>query len=375
VRAALLAIALAGCNVVQIQQAGIVRGLRAQGLELQHAELGDDHVRFFHRRGEGTPVVLVHGFGGAAHWQWHAVVPGIDAPIVMPDLLWFGGSSSRNDDFTLGHQVRALIALLDHLGYERVDIVGISYGGLVAYELAASHPERVRRLVMVDSPGREYTREVYRDLCERFGVDDMSEVLVPEDERGVRVLLELAYEEPPWIPDYVLVQIRAALYSQNREEQRALLRTLLRDLDRLREGPDPTAETLVVWGEHDTVFPLEIGRRLAARLSARLEVIERARHAPNVERRDPARVPALSGGHCLSAGPQAGGSGPCTCVSALPVPRCRARSPVLVSRRSEQAAVDRVTLSTSCSTVRDGDRPRSVSVIFPQRSQRIPDAP
>lgn len=282
--ALVVALAGIGCNVVQLQQAGIVGSLREHGMETRHAELGEAEVRYLHRAGEGTPVLLVHGFGGSALWQWYRLVPALDRrPLVAPDLLWFGGSTSRVADHSLDQQVRAMVALLDRLGYERVDVVGISYGGLVAYELAASHPDRVRRLVVVDSPGREYTRQDYRALCDRFGVDHIGEILIPEDERGVRTLLGLAYADPPWLPDFALWQTLDLLYGAHRVEQLALLDAMLRDLDLLRARPDPIAETLLIWGRDDPVFPLAIGRRLASRLDARLAIIDRARHAPNLE--------------------------------------------------------------------------------------------
>lgn len=280
---ACLALLIAGCNVVQLQQAAIVRSMRGAGLELHEAELGEDRVRYFHREGEGTPVVLVHGFGGSALWQWSGVVPALEGrPIVAPDLLWFGGSYSPSTDYTLDRQVRTLLALLDERGYSRVDVVGISYGGLVAYELAAAFPDRVRRLVMVASPGRE--RVDYGPLLRRLGLAHLAELVIPEDARGVERLLGLAYAEPPWLPELVLWQVHEALYGAHRDEQRALLDDLLRTP---RRGRHPTAEALVVWGRDDPIFALPIGRRLAERLNARLEIVDRARHAPNVER--PAR--------------------------------------------------------------------------------------
>jgi pimeloyl-ACP methyl ester carboxylesterase len=285
IAAVVLAGVLAGCNVIQIQQASIVRSMQGAGLEMAEVELGEDHVRYFHREGEGTPVLLVHGFGGSALWQWHYLATALEGrTVVMPDLLWFGGSYSPSTDHSLDHQVSTMARLLEHLGYERVDVVGVSYGGLIAYELAASQPELVRRMVLVDSPGREYTRRDYEQLCARFGVEHIGDMLIPDDEHDVRVLLDIAYAEPPPVPDFALLQVQGTLYGGHREDQRALLDALLRDIDALRARPDPSAEALLVWGRDDPIFPMSIARRLAGRLGARLMVIENARHAPNVER-------------------------------------------------------------------------------------------
>lgn len=284
--------ALPGCNVVRWQQAALAGDLRDRGLESADARVGEATVHHWRRRGEGTPVVFLHGFGTPAIWQWQAQIDAFpERPLVLPDLLHFGGSTRRGA-FSLDAQVEAIDGLLESLGIEEADVVGISYGGLVAYELAASRPERVRRLVLIDSPGRAYRRSDLARLRSRFGVRRAEELFIPTTDAETRRLIGLAYADPPWIPDLLLQQVREVFY-RDPVSLRALVRSLTGDLERLRARPDPVAPTLLVWGREDAVFPLPIGRRLAARLGdrARLVVIDHAAHAPNVEH--PERVNAL----------------------------------------------------------------------------------
>jgi pimeloyl-ACP methyl ester carboxylesterase len=282
--AALLA-SLTGCNVIALQQAGMERSLRSAGLAPADVRLGADTVHYW-AGGHGPTVLLLHGFGGSATWLWVPQVLDLarDHRVILPDLLWFGDSRSDDHDFTLDHQVRAVEALLDRLGDREADVVGVSYGGLVAHELASDRPEAFRHLVLVDTPGRVYTREDYRLLCRRLRVDALSKILVPRDADGVETLLGLAYFDPPAAPTFALEQALAALYASFRQERVALLDALLRDIDVLEARPVTLrAKTLVVWGREDPVFPLEIGERLARGLRAPLRVIDHARHAPNLE--------------------------------------------------------------------------------------------
>ncbi len=99
------------------------------------------------------------------------------------------------------------------------------------------------------------------------------------------VLLGLAYFDPPWGP-----RVRAGadalttLYSQDKHERRALLDSLLQNMDSMEARPVTLrARPMVVWGREDPVFPLAIGERLAYGLKAPLRVVEKARHAPNLE--------------------------------------------------------------------------------------------
>jgi pimeloyl-ACP methyl ester carboxylesterase len=279
---------LTGCNVVAWQQARIEGGMRGAGLEAQTVRLGADTVHYW-AGGHGPTVVLVHGFGGSAEWLWYPQADDLakDHRVIVPDLLWFGDSRSDARDFTIDHQVRAVEALLDRLDAREADVVGVSYGGLVAHELASDRAGAVRHLVLVDTPGRVYTREDYRLLCRRFHVAQLGEVLIPTDADGVSNLLGLAYFDPPWVPGFALAQALAALYTPYRAERLALLDGLLDNMDTIEGRPATlTARTMVVWGREDPVFPLEIGERLAKRLQAPLRIVEDARHAPNLEHPD-----------------------------------------------------------------------------------------
>lgn len=290
-RACLAVLVLAtACNVVQWQQASLVASLRERGLASREVALDGATVRVWTRAGEGTPVMLLHGFGTAAHWQWGEQVRALEGrPIVMPDLLWFGRSTSRARDFSLDHQVRAVAGLLGALGHAQVDVVGLSYGGMVAVELATAHPSLVRRLVVVDSPGRAFSRADHAALLARYRVDHIGRVMIPERDEDVRRMMDAAYAHPPPAPDFVLPQIREAFFPpRRRADLYAVLDALVRDLDVLRARPDPRVPALVVWGSDDPIFPLSLAHRLRRRLGpgTGLAVIDDARHTPNLERPD-----------------------------------------------------------------------------------------
>jgi pimeloyl-ACP methyl ester carboxylesterase len=276
---------LTGCNVIALKQAGIERTMRDAGMAPADVKIGADTVHYW-AGGHGPTVLLVHGFGASATWLWYPQVEDLarDHRVILPDLLWFGDSSSTDRDFSLDHQVRMVEALLDRLGEREADVVGVSYGGLLAHELASDRPAAVKHLMLVDTPGRVYTREDYHLLCRRMRVKHLGEVLVPRDPVGVDTLLGLAYFDPPTVPGFALKQALDALYSNYREERVALLDTLLRDIDVLEARPVTLrAKTMVLWGREDPVFPLEVGERLARGLRAPLRVIDHARHAPNLE--------------------------------------------------------------------------------------------
>ena len=285
----LLLMLLPGCNVVRWQQHRLEDQLHELQMVQSTRTIGDAQLAFWDGGRVGKahrPVLFIHGFGGSALWTWTPQVADLarDRRVVMPDLLWFGGSRSSGSDFSLDRQVAAIDGMLTELGITAVDVVGISYGGLVASELSAAHPEHVTKLVLVDSPGRVFTLADQKALLERFATDDFSKVLLPTAADDVARLMRLAYAHPPWVPGFALDQSLEVLFVPHRREQARLLDTLWAELaeGHARSG-EVKAPTLIIWGREDPLFPIEIAHRLAAAMNARLEVIEDAKHFPNAE--------------------------------------------------------------------------------------------
>ena len=103
--------------------------------------------------GTGAPLLLVHGW--PQHWyEWRGLVAELSTErrLIMPDLRGFGWSEVPSGPIEPEVFVRDLLALLDTLELEQVDVVGHDWGGFSSLLLAARHPERVRRLLAVSSP-------------------------------------------------------------------------------------------------------------------------------------------------------------------------------------------------------------------------------
>ncbi|MFF0115172.1 alpha/beta fold hydrolase [Streptomyces prasinus] len=114
-----------------------------------------DGVRLAHRdRGRGEPVIFIHGTPSHSY-EWRDVVPHIEAAgfrTVTYDLLGYGRSERPVDrDTSVAAQTDLLGHLLDALGVDRAAIVAHDIGGAIGQRFAVAHPERVRRLMLIDS--------------------------------------------------------------------------------------------------------------------------------------------------------------------------------------------------------------------------------
>lgn len=111
-----------------------------------------DTPLFVRDSGEGRPLLLVHGLMATGE----TFMPVMEAlagryTVIVPDLRGHGRSSHLGGSLTVEHHVRDLTGLLDHIGVEQADVLGYSQGGAVTQSLARDYPDRVRRLVLVNT--------------------------------------------------------------------------------------------------------------------------------------------------------------------------------------------------------------------------------
>ncbi len=118
------------------------RFVEAGGLRMHVAEAG-----------AGEPLLLVHGW--PQHWyQWRGVIQRLagERRLIVPDLRGLGWTDAPPGPVNPDVFARDLIALLDALGLDKVDLAGHDWGGFTSLLLAARHPERFRKVVALSTP-------------------------------------------------------------------------------------------------------------------------------------------------------------------------------------------------------------------------------
>jgi pimeloyl-ACP methyl ester carboxylesterase len=110
---------------------------------------------YYEVHGEGRPLVLLNGIMMSTK-SWALFVESFsrDNRLILVDFIDQGQSGAMEEAYTQELQVAMLVALFDHLGLDRVNLVGISYGGEVALRLVVTHTHRVERLVLFNTAAR-----------------------------------------------------------------------------------------------------------------------------------------------------------------------------------------------------------------------------
>ncbi|KAL6867738.1 hypothetical protein ACP4OV_015762 [Aristida adscensionis] len=234
------------------------------------------------------PLLLLHGFGGDAKWTWARNLPRLARRfhVYAPDLVFFGAHSRSDSPLrSVAFQARCAADAMRLLGVHRYDLAGISYGGFVAYRMAAVEARDAVERVVIMTSGVAATPGEMRAMAAR---EDraVEEVLLPQTADGLRFLVRRSmHRPPPWMPDFVLDDFIQLMFVDQRKERFELLHELLKNGAGINPLPVLTQETLILWGDKDRVFPIDLAYRLQRHLGerSRLEVIKNAGHALQLE--------------------------------------------------------------------------------------------
>jgi pimeloyl-ACP methyl ester carboxylesterase len=173
------------------------------------------HVR---SAGTGPAVVLLHGYGETGD-MWIPLAAALmkDHQVIVPDLRGLGLSAKPPGGFDKKTQAADVAAVMDALGAAKADVVAHDIGNMVAFQVAARYPQRVRRLVLIDAPvpGVGPWDEVLKNPLLwhfRFGGPDMERLVAGRE----RIYLDRFWNEFSASPDRFTESARvhyAALYA------------------------------------------------------------------------------------------------------------------------------------------------------------------
>jgi pimeloyl-ACP methyl ester carboxylesterase len=254
-------------------------------------ELETGRVSYVELGSGDPPVLFVHGLG--AQWRvWAETLPAIARRrrCIAIDLPGFGDSEVGAAPVSISGYAEVLERFCDHLGLDRVVVVGNSMGGFVAAEFALLAPDRVSGLVLADAAGMVPTRgETSRALPflwtstllgARMAAASGSVAARP---RLRRAALRMIVDDAAALPaDLTYWALLAPPGPSTRAALRASFSYLTHEWgERLRGISCPT---LIIWGDGDSLIPVRHAGEYARRIpGARIVRIPRAGHLPMIE--------------------------------------------------------------------------------------------
>ena len=266
-----------------LKRADLERSYLAAPTDMLQVAGIDLHVRDSGPK-DAPAVLMLHGFGSSLHtWEPWAQDLSRDLRVIRIDLPGSGlGSPDPHNDYTDARSIQVILALLDQLHVAKTSVVGHSMGGRIAWMLAATHPERVTKLVLIApdgfaSPGFDYGKP-------------------PEVPAALQLM---RYTLPKWLlrmnlaPAYAdatsMTDERATRYHDLMLAPDSRSAMIARMQQSVLVDPVPllqriSAPTLLVWGQQDAMIPFTNAADYTRALAhSQLVALDGVGHLPHEE--------------------------------------------------------------------------------------------
>ncbi len=229
---------------------------------------------------DAPALLLLHSLGTSAA-LWDPILPALTGfRVLRPDMRGHGRTAATPGPYSIDLLAHDALAVLQHLGIDRVAVVGLSIGGLIAQQLAHLAPNRVASLVLMDTALAIPPARLWSERAATVRAEGMAAVV-----DGV-----LARWLTPAAPAHTVEQLRLMILAAQREGYAACCEAIAAADLHLQSG-HIGAPTLVIVGADDPATPVASAEALRATIpGARLEIIPNASHIPTAEQ--PAAIAA-----------------------------------------------------------------------------------
>jgi pimeloyl-ACP methyl ester carboxylesterase len=224
--------------------------------------------------GEGQPLLFLHAGHGFDSADPLIARLAKAHKVIAPSLPGFGASPRPDDVTTVDDIAYRMLDLIEDLGLENLIVVGVSFGGWVAAELATKGSSRIARLVLIDPVGCKFGDRETRDIVDIYAhtAQEIPTLFFADEAKGMAVLHNLDFKDLP--------EETAMRFARNREALTlfgwapTLYNPKLKG--RLHRIKVPT---LVLWGADDRIVSADYGRKYAQGIpDARFESVSGAGH-------------------------------------------------------------------------------------------------
>lgn len=217
----------------------------------------DDMQIHYRITGQGKPLVLIHGYGGSL-WNWEEWTNILQDSfqVISVDLPGFGFTGPRPDgDYSTEMYVDVLDRFFDQIGIDSFYIAGNSMGGGISWQYTLTHPERVEKLILVNSAG--YPREVAGSAPIGFkilGLPGVSKIITKVTPRSImRKTVEGIYGDKSLVTEEEVTQFIDLMRRPGNRQALLDKRDAPRGLgsDQIKNIKVPT---LIIWGDQDRLI-------------------------------------------------------------------------------------------------------------------------
>ena len=259
--------------------------------EDRYIQIGSLKTRYWALGDKGSIVILIHGLAASAEiWMRNVEALARHHRVYVPDLIGFGRADKPGPSFSPLDYIPFFDDFMKALSIDRASLVGQSLGGGIALQYTLRFPQKVAKLVLVDSAG--LGKEVIWTL-RLMSIPLLGEIFTRPSRKGVEFVFKLAVRDQalitkdfvelyygfftqPGFREFFLRLLRRIVNARGGREE--LLAPIKNNLSTIRQP------VLIIWGDKDRVLPVKHGYLAKEKLpNARLEIMEGCGHIPFFE--------------------------------------------------------------------------------------------
>lgn len=243
---------------------------------------GAGFTMFYEDRGEGIPLLLIHGYPlNCQMWQPQLEDLSDIARVIAPDLRGHGDSSSVPGAYSMELLAKDCAALLDYVGISQpIIICGLSMGGYVAMAFFRMYPSKLKGLILAstragaDSPEVRSQRSKVVNQIPKEGIQPIASSM------SQKLLAPMNYLKNPTL----VTKIKSMIEMTSMEGIRGAQLGMMDRFDSHATLKQIEIPTLVIHGHEDQIVPLSEAEEMKAEMKySKLVIISHAGHLPNLE--------------------------------------------------------------------------------------------
>ena len=266
--------------------------MSTQKPQVQYTKVGQINTRFWALGDEGSTVLLIHGIGGSLEdWMLNANALARHNRVYALDLVGSGHSDKPSVSYSFSYLAQFVNDFMEAQNIDRASLIGHSLGGGVTLQFTIQFPDKVDKLVLVNSAGLGKEASIFFRLP---ALPILGELLTRPSRKGTANLLKACVHDPAVVTDE-LIELGYSLAvlpgAQNaflstvrslgnfRGIRKDVLRSIVDNLGTI------TAPTLVFWGQQDRILPVAHAYIAEKRIpNARLHIFNPCGHLTQLER-------------------------------------------------------------------------------------------
>lgn len=250
-----------------------------KGLKVYYKEKGS----------KGKVLLFIHGFS-ASTWSWRLNMEPLskDFHVYALDLKGFGYTAKPKDsDYTLNAQAKLVADFMDALKIKSATLIGNSMGGAISMKVALNFPDKVEKLVLVDSAGVSEGIVMFGVLGKNISTNSLSKTLnsLFMNEHIIKSIIKSLYMHKELKTDEVAEGYVKPFRTPGIEDAFAeMVKGFVSDDDLPKRIPEIKIPTLIVWGEDDTIIPVSAAHKFNELIKgSKLITYPQAGHMPMEE--------------------------------------------------------------------------------------------